>query len=122
MESKVTLPQVEIGQHVQYFINRPNVETGENNFIDGNGTVTALFLNPDKRRMVQVKDGANMVNVELACVDASEETKAAYMGMVETVDALTKEGNEAVRKVADGFNESVQMAYNIVLGVPVDVK
>lgn len=113
---------VSIGETVKYFVNRPNVQTGENFFFGGEGVVTALFLNPDKRLMVQVKDGEKLVNVEAAMINASEETQNDYRAMVEAVDALSKEGNEALRKVADSYNAQVQEAFNSVLGVPVVIE
>ena len=113
--------EIAIGQTVKYIRNKPDVKSGANEYEEGEGVVTAFFLNPDKRLMAQIKVGENLVNVDLACVDPSESAKAEFKEMVEAVDALTSEGNAAVKVIVDDYNARVQAAYTAFLGEPVSI-
>lgn len=87
----------------------------------GEGQVRAIFLNPDRRQMVQVADGSNVWNVDLAVLNPTPETVKAYEELIVEVRVLTDEGNELVKKTVEEYNAKVEAAYLRVLGSPVDL-
>ena len=88
----------------------------------GEGVVIALFLNPDKRPMAQVKATDNQVwNVDLITINYTPETLEAYKSLVTEVQAMTDEGNNLVKSTIDDYNGRVGAAYAAVLGEPLDI-
>lgn len=101
----------EIGSHVSY------VRADQDGQIyDGEGKVMAIFIGPDKRLMVQVRDLSNAWNVDLAAINPDADFRARYADAIFEVQRLTKEGNELVKKTVDEFNAKVEDAYRPVLG------
>jgi len=89
----------------------------------GSGKVQAIFIgNPDKKLLVQVKDGDSAWNVDLAMVNYTPEKLEEYRAAVSEVQALTDEGNEIVRKTIDEFNAKVAAVYVRVLGETFDAE
>lgn len=85
----------------------------------GEGIVKAILVDPRGRLTVQVKDGENVYNVDFATINADEGFADEYAKTIDAVAALTKEGNELVKKTVDGYNAQVDALYNELLGCPV---
>ncbi len=87
----------------------------------GQGVVLALFLNPDKRPMVQVRDGQNAWNCDLVTINATPEQVEAYGLAIGQVQALTVEGNDLVKATVSDYNARVQEIYDNALGKPLEI-
>lgn len=87
----------------------------------GKGKVSAIFVGVDKRLMVQVRDGENAWNVDLAMIDPSPDQVDRYSAAIVEVQRLTDEGNAKVKATVDAFNADVEAVYKSVLGDFVDM-
>jgi hypothetical protein len=91
-------------------------------FLEGDGFVKAIFIDPNGYPSVQVADAANeksVFNVELACADAPEDFKVRYKNTIELIDAKAKEGNEKAQEVVRSYNQSVDELRAIAFGDPI---
>ena len=87
----------------------------------GSGTVQAIFIgNPDRRAMVQVKEGGNAWNVDAAMINYTPEKLEEYRAAVAEVQSLTDEGNGKVREIIEDYNQRVAAVYVRVLGELID--
>jgi len=85
------------------------------NIIEGCGVVVARYMR-DGRELVQVKGVESSHNVFLACVNPSDEFKAAFTAGMIQVQQLTDEGNAKVRELVADYNERVEVVYDGLLG------
>ena len=106
----------EIGSQCSYI--RSNAEGGT---LVGFGTVTAVLLDPRGRVMVQVKDKQNTYNVDIMTINQDEAFHKKYTKAIEDVQRISKEGNDAIAKVAAEYNEQVDAIYNALLGDPIEL-
>ena len=106
-----------LGSKVKFI--RVNQETSA--LSDGVGIVKAIMLDPNNRVQVQVHDGVNAWNIDIVCVNPSDGVKALYADLIKNVQAISEEGNELVRSTVEVYNENVKLAYDAVLGEPVNV-
>ena len=106
-----------LGSKVKFI--RVNQETSA--LSDGVGIVKAIMLDPNNRVQVQVHDGVNAWNIDIVCVNPSNGVKALYADLIKNVQAISEEGNELVRSTVEVYNENVKLAYDAVLGEPVNV-
>lgn len=84
----------------------------------GSGIVKAVFLDSDSRVVVQVKDGDNVYNIHLACINASDEFRSKYEAMEAQVKALSEAGNAEVRATVAKFNADIEALKTALLGSP----
>lgn len=108
----------ELGAKVKY------LRADENGkMFEGKGNVQAIFLDPNKRVMVQVLDRSadqdQVFNVDLMGIDYTGKTKVAYKKLIEAVQAKTQEGNEKAREIVKQYNDEVDALYSAELGAPV---
>lgn len=115
------IEQANIGAKVKYIRNVPDVETKENTYKEGEGVVVAVFLNPDRRPMVQIKEGDSTFNVDVACINPSEDDKERFKAMTEKVDAIAAEGNQKIKDIGVEYNNRVQAEYTAFLGYPLSL-
>lgn len=108
-----------IGQTVTYYRCKPATETTEKTFIDGRGVAIAVFLNPDLRPMVQVKDGADVFNIDAAMINSTELARDKYRAMTDMVDKLQTEFNEKQADLVADYNNLIEAAYTSGIGEPV---
>ena len=88
----------------------------------GSGKVQAIFVGmPDRRLMVQVKEGDAAWNVDFAMIDHTPEELESYRAAVSQVQAITEEGNEKVRAIVAEYNAKVQDVYTETLGALIEV-
>ena len=88
--------------------------------VNGEGTVTALFLDPQNRILVAVKDGENKYNVDLAAINPNAEFGDKYKNMLDEVKKVSKEGNGKSQAIVDDYNAMVEALYSEVLGSPLE--
>ena len=106
----------EIGEKIKYI--RCDKD---GNMEEGYGVVRSIFLDPNDRPMVQVKDGQEAYNIDLYGVNPGEGARETYQKLIETVREIEAEGNALVKETVDRYNQSVSDAYSSVLGKPVKV-
>lgn len=106
----------EIGKKAQYTRQKRNGDNVE--IVEGIGTILAICLDPGKRLMAHMRDGADVFNVDLNCLNADEDFKAKFRAVTAEVEALRVEGNAAAQAVIDDYNARVEKAYDAILGVP----
>lgn len=103
-----------IGSQATYI--RSN-EKGE--VFTGAGVVQAIFIDPRRRLMVQIKDGENAYNVDFATINKDKDFEKEYKAAIKEVAKITKEGNELVQKTVSSYNAEVDSVYDKVLGAPI---
>lgn len=103
----------DINQEVTYL-------RSDNDYVvqSGSGIVKAIFLDSDSRVVVQVKDGDNVYNIHLACLNASDEFRAQYEALEVQVKALSEAGNAEVRATVAKFNADIESLKTALLGSP----
>lgn len=89
---------------------------------DGEGNVCAIYLDPNKRVMVQVKDGDNAYNVDFFGLNPTADTRKAYEKVIKEVTKITESGNKLVEKTVSEHNDKVSDAYTATLGAPVTME
>lgn len=89
---------------------------------NGEGIVQAVFLDPNRRVMVQVKDGEHAFNVDIFGINWTQATFNAYVDIIKNVVTVTEEGNELVKKTVSEYNEKVEALYNDAFGKPVEIE
>lgn len=103
-----------IGSYVKYL--RAD-ETGK--IFTGSGNVRGIFLDPNDRVMVQVKDKDQAYNVDLYGINPTKASRASYKNLIDQVQEITKEGNVLVQKTVESYNTQVMTAYTELLGAPI---
>lgn len=91
-------------------------------FVEGDGFVKAIFIDPNGYPSVQLADVGNeksVFNVELACIDASEDFKGRYRSTIELIEAKAKEGNDKAQEVVITYNKSVDDLRAVAFGDPI---
>jgi hypothetical protein len=107
-----------VGDYVNYWAN-----DSENKLQPASGNVTAIFLNPDNRLLVQVRSGeGKAVNVDYCLINASEDEAKAYRAAVAEADAIGMDGNAEVKALVDNYNERVQRHYDETIGPRIELK
>lgn len=103
--------------------------TDEQKVLEGKGHIQAIFLDPNKRIMAQVREeaisndvDAKVWNIDLKCVEPSTETKKAYVELVKEIKDITEKGNTEAQKVVASFNEEIEEKYSALLGEPVELE
>ena len=91
----------------------------DGNIAKGFGIVQAIFLDPNKRLMVQIKDGENAWNVDFYGINYTDEVAQGYADLIERVQKITEEGNNLVKETVERYNDAVAEAYTTVLGAPI---
>ena len=109
----------ELGETINFI--RTDVE--KQKAVEGSGMVQAILLDPSNRRMVQVKcDDGKVWNIDLFAVNPSATKIRIYKKMVDDINTITKEGNEAVQRAVTEYTKKVDDIYNAVLGEAVELK
>ena len=113
--------QLTIGSTVSYL--KADAKTAE--IEKGNGTLIAIFLNPDKRMMAQVDTGELdpsgshvVINVDYGTLNCNDKYERAYKKLIPAVKAVSEEGNALVAVTVDEYNDKVQALYTATLGAP----
>jgi mevalonate kinase len=106
----------EIGKSVKYLR-----ADDKGNIFRGFGIVRAIFLDPNDRVQVQVRDGDNAWNIDFFCINPTDETLQEYQEMIADVQRLTDEGNALVKEIVEKYNDLVKQAYDVIIGEPVEV-
>lgn len=116
-----------IGQKLSFI--RQNLNNKENPIHQGVGIVCALSMDTHKRlvaTMLTMKDNGSgeseKVNVDLQCLNPSEEFVANFAATTQAVQNLQSEGNGKAAEVVAEYNQLIQSAYSGVLGEPVEVE
>ena len=107
---------INLGDKVTYI--RQDKEKNEP--VEGEGTVRALFISPEKRIMAQVKDGDEIYNVDFATLNHDEFFLEAYKEVLAKVKEVTKEGNEKVQDIVKEYNAKVDALYADILGETIE--
>ena len=106
-----------LGSKIEYI--RPTVE-GE--IISGVGMVKTIYLSDDKRPMVQVKDGENAWNIDLFCINPTDEETEQYGAMIAEVRRVSEEGNKKISILAAEYGEMVSNRYVDLFGEAIDLE
>jgi hypothetical protein len=87
----------------------------------GKGTVFGFGLDPNKRIMAHIEllGTTERVNVDLNCLEPTEEFIAAYAQTIKEIKSLSNEGNEKVKVLVEDYNKRVDNLYSKVLGEPI---
>jgi len=89
----------------------------------GSAVVRSIFLSPDDRLMVQVKDREdNAFNVDLVCINPSRGLVKKYEDMMVEVSRISSESNDAIKDMVEGFNETIDDIYNNTIGNPIKIE
>ena len=101
--------------------------TDEGKILDGVGHVQAIFLDPNKRIMAQVKDipiakdvERQVYNIDFYGINPNDQVKKEYGKLIKDIQATTLEGNKLAKEVVDQYNEKVEQQYSSLLGAPVE--
>lgn len=112
-----------IRQITQRFLDRdqtiPNPNFGK--VVKGKGIVMAYCLDTNKRRMIQIKDGDAVFNVDHAAIDCSPEFIKEYENHIENVKGLTKEGNDKSKAIVTEYNARIESERDKVLGKALEI-
>lgn len=111
-----------IGTRAKYI--RVNPQTKE--FEEGSSLILAICLDPQKRIMAHMQgiplpDGnTGNFNVDLNCLEPSDDFKAKFKAVKDRVEATSQEGNGKIAALVAEYNQAVENAYTSVLGEPVE--
>lgn len=109
-----------LGSKVSFVRGNPHTNEIEH----GTGLVMAICLDTALRPMAHIEalksDGEkDRFNVDLLCVNPSDEQVEKYTATVNAVKALQSEGNDKVASMVAEYNGRVSDAYTGVVGDPV---
>lgn len=108
----------ELGQSV-FYIRQDKNNLGQ--AIDGEAVVMAICLDAEKRKVVQLKAGEDVFNVDYYAVNPSEAFKDDYKALILQIKGLTDTANKAVAGIVAEANKEISDAANAVLGHPMDL-
>ncbi len=111
----------ELGSRVTYI--RPD-KANAGKTVEGNATALGIVLDANKRRVVICHDtsqpeAAQRFNVDVKCINASEEFKAQYREAVAAVVKRSAELNNQITEFVTTGNAEVDKIWSEVLGEPV---
>ena len=85
----------------------------------GSGTILGLGLDATKRITAHVEldtVAKEKVNIDIACLNPTDEFSEKFKTCVERVELLTEEGNKEVRGLVEYYNGMVEDLYSAMLG------
>ena len=97
-------------------------KTGE--FIHSEGIIHAITMDPSMRLMAHLdivnKEGQSVkTNVDLRCLNPSDEFIEDFKKLTADILKISKEGNDIVKKTVELYNTRVAKAHDGILGKPV---
>jgi hypothetical protein len=107
----------ELGSSVSYIRKGADGEA-----VEGFGLVMAVCLDHSKRRVVQIKEGENVFNVDYFAVNPTEPFKDDFRGLCKFIKEETENGNKLIQSTVAEFNKKIENAYNALLGLPLDLE
>lgn len=108
----------ELGTKVDYI----RQDTEKQELVKSEGIIKGIFLSPENRVLVNIKDGDSSYNVDYNAVNYTEEFENVYNDVLIKVKKVSKEGNDKVQELVSEYNDLVDEMYNTILGEPVEVE
>jgi len=105
----------EIGSKVTYI--RQNKDGG---ILTGDAHMLAVHMDTRQRLMAHLKNDTETFNVDLKCVNPSDQFKAEYEAATLAVQDVSSEANAAAAKIITDANQRIDELYTAVLGAPVE--
>lgn len=106
----------ELNSSIKYI--RQDYETKK--IVSGEGIVKGIFLDPNNRVLVSVKDEENKYNIDLAAVNPTKEFTKLYKEKLKEITEISKEGNDKAQATVDEYNKLVDKIYDDLLGKPLE--
>ena len=108
-----------LGDKVTYI--RQHMKDDAPTVSEGEGTIIGIGLDPDNRAIVLLKDGDERFNALMGCLNRDKEFHDAFRAAMTEIEAISKEGNEAVKVLAGTYNDRVCVIYDTLVGKPLDI-